>query len=183
MSKKTANNGALSPDLRDDMDKAADYSPAFTNRIATLSQKIEAKLGLPVEYKPDMNYSVAEIISTWFDKKCHPIPPRDDRAKWRLNTHISSKGAYFAFVVLKLSDSSENWQAMGLTQPRRYWAPVKEREIPSALKSSEKKIAFVLKGEGYKRLSETVLAKEVERRKTDSGEPATVFDLLFGESC
>src|SRR6266702_7130373 len=127
MSRKTPINGTLSADLRDDLGKAPDYSPPFTHRIATLAQKIEAKLGLPVEYKPDMNYSVAEIIAIWLDRSCRPIPPRDDRAKWRLNTHISSKGPYFAFVVLKLSDSAKNWQAMGLAQPRRYWAPVKER--------------------------------------------------------
>src|SRR5260370_6735312 len=183
MSRRTANNGPLSPDLREDMDKVPDYSPAFTDRIATLAQKIEAKLELPIEFKPDMNYSVAEILAIWLDRKCQPIPPRDDRAKWRLNTHISSKGPYFAFVVLKLSDSAKNWQAMGLTQPRRYWAPIKDREIPAALRSSEKRIAFLLKGEGYKQLSESVLAGELEGRETDSGEPATVFDVLFGESC
>jgi hypothetical protein len=171
---------SLGQDLRDALDKAPDYSRAFTNRVAELAQKLEKQLHVPVEHKPDLNESVAQLIAIWFNQHYRPIPPREDHAKWRLNTHISSKGPFFAFVVLTLS--SDDWKNIGLPEPQLYWAPVHYAKVPDTLKSFEKRIALVLNGEHFQRVEDSVLTQEVGR-KTELGEPATVFDAIFGEPC
>jgi hypothetical protein len=170
----------LDPRLHHDLDRAPDYSPDFTNRVARLSQELESRLQLPVKHEPDMNESVSQMIAIWFNKQCRPLPPRDDRARWRLNTLISSKGPYFAFVVLGLS--SADWEKLGLPEPQLYWAPVEDSKIPASLKSFEDQIALVLTAEPLEYLDQSVLSRTVGS-KNELGDPATVFEALFGEPC
>jgi hypothetical protein len=68
-----------------------------------LSRIIEDKLRASVEHDRDMNERVCQVISLWLNKQYRPIPPRDGRAKWCLNTEISSTAPYFIFIVLKLT--------------------------------------------------------------------------------
>ena len=171
---------SLSQELRDALNQTPDYSVDFTHRVAGLSRLLEDQLKLPVKHEPDMNDSVSQMISLWVDQGGHPISPRDERARWRLNTHISSKGPYYAFVVLNLS--SADWAKVGLPEPQPYWAPVDRAKMPPALRSIEKRIASVLRAECFQPISDAVLSKNMGY-KTELGESATVFDVLFGESC
>jgi hypothetical protein len=164
--------------IRDSLRNKPDYSLAFTSRVEMLSRKVEDELKAPVEHDRDMNERVCQVISLWLNKQYRPIPPRDDRAKWCLNTEISSKGPYFIFIVLRLTTADA--ERFGLREGQAYWGPVDDRKVPTAVKSFEERIASVLIKKGFHRLDEHILSQQAEG-KNEFEEPATVYDVLFGE--
>jgi hypothetical protein len=159
-----------------------DYSAAFTQRVRTLAKTVEDKLALPVQHDADMNYSAGQQVIVWLDKSCHPVLPNDRDAKYRLVDYVSSKGPFFAFVVMRLSDTAAGWREKGLTEPRPYWTIIGAKDLLEKIASIQKKISAVLRSSDYALVEEPVLSQEVEGHVTElDGKPATVFEVLFSE--
>jgi hypothetical protein len=181
MSRRTRTHPILSNKIHVALDHKTVYTADFTEHVASLAKRIEHELHVPVEHDPDMNYSAAQMIVIWFDRDYHAITPRDERANWRLNTHVSSKGPFFAFIVLTLSDSAGDRKQTVLLEPRRYWARVMGSEVPPKIKNFETRIANVLKENAYARVGDSVLSQKLEGRTTELGGEATIFDVLLSE--
>jgi hypothetical protein len=162
--------------------KKADYSNAFTKRVYSFAKLLENELSLRVQHDADMNYSAAQKLIVWLSEGGRPVPPNERDGKFQLITFISSKGPFFAFTVLKLSDGETGWKEKGLTEPRRFWTVLALKDVPKKIAPLEKKISVVIESNNYTLLEERLLSKEAEGHLTElDGKPATVFDVLFSE--
>ena len=85
----------MSRDLGVVLNTAPDYSETFTREIKSLHHVIGNAIAAPVEHDDDMNYSAAQKLVVWLDKKCHPIAPRNSQAAYRLVDFVSSRGRFF----------------------------------------------------------------------------------------
>jgi hypothetical protein len=145
-----------------------DYSKAFTHEVAILAHAIEEVCRVPVEHDDDMNYSAAQRLVG---------DPRDSHAVYRLLVLVSSKGSYFTFVTLHLSDSLAEGRGP-------CWIRLANEEIPDEIKKLQKKAAGILEAKHYTLLEGIALAQEAEGHLTGmDGTPATVFEVLFSEVC
>jgi len=159
-----------------------DYSEAFTTRVALLADGFRKTLSLPVEHDTDMNYRAAQKIGVWLNEACAPVEPRSGEAIYQMNTYVSSKGRYFTFVTLKLSDSGNNGRARGLERLGRFWVRLDEDTIPAGIANLQKVITLLMQPMGYSFLPGSLLSREAKGHSTDlDGKPATLFEALFSE--
>jgi hypothetical protein len=130
-----------------------------------------------------MNYSASQKIVVWLDRLCRPVPPNRLDAAYRLVDYVSSKGPFFATSLMKLSDTTAGWKEKGLTKPGKYWTVIAAKGLPGRIMLIRKKVAAVMTSHAYLQLQEPILSKEAVGHLTQlDGRPATIFDVLFGET-
>src|SRR6266849_2752859 len=139
MPKRVVNEADLNRGLLAALNTKPNYSEAFTAEVRSLADVIGDVLSAPVEHDDDMNYSSAQKIVVWLDRPGQPVPPKDRRARYRLFDYVSSRAHYFAFVTLRLSDSTAGWREMGLEKPGHYWVLVAEDDLPGKIRTLQKR--------------------------------------------
>jgi hypothetical protein len=182
MSRITVHDAETNRDVQVALSTEPDYSMTFTQDVISLHRVIADTLSAPVEHDDDMNYSSAQKLVVWLDKRCHFLAPRSPKAVYRLIDFVSSRGHFFTFITLGLSASTAGWKEKGLEEPKRYWSLVAKDKLPDGIKSFQKRIASIMELKGYTLLVDTVLSQEAAGHLTKlDGRPATVFEVLFSE--
>lgn len=174
--------GADAGALRTALDLEPDYSEAFTDKVKSLVRALQEVLSARIEHDADMNYSAAQKIVIWLDGKCRPVWPSVDRAVFQVLVLVSSRGAFFTIVTMRLTQSATDWKEKGLEKPGPVWAPAGNGDLPDEIVNLKKTIAAVMQSKHYTLLEGPVLSREVAGQLTElDGKPATVFEVLFSE--
>ena len=141
------------------MTRRADYSEAFTSKVARIGNDVAGRCGLTFRHIKSMNYSVAQVLVV-------SLNGRDDKT---FRVYVSSKGPLFAIVPFE--KRQDGWHAS-----RESWAS------DVAVSRSIDCVRAVLAVEGLEEVAESHWGQGVPGMKTDmDGAPATVFDVLFSE--
>lgn len=173
-------NTARSPELKKALMANPVYGDAFTTQVKSLAHVIGDALSAEVEHEEDMNYSSGQRIVVWLSEPCRVVAPYDAQAKYRLVDIVSSRGPFFALVILKLSATTD--LNAHREQPERIWESVGEESLPANVKRLRQRVAALMQTKGYKLLEEPLLSQQVQGRVTElDGKPATVFEVLFSE--
>src|SRR5271165_4537348 len=104
MAKAVLNQPGLNAAVQRALSAKPDYSDAFTERVCSMARLVEKGVSSGVQHDDDMNYSASQKIVVWLDVSCRAIPPNDREGKYRLVDYVSSKGPFFTFAVMELSD-------------------------------------------------------------------------------
>jgi hypothetical protein len=152
--------------------RSADYSPVFTERVASIANSIANELGCACYHDRDMNYASAQKISLSLDEQ-GKFCETSGSAKYQVDVLISSKDKFFTVVFLQRlydGDLEENvWRS--------------SRSAPnSRIKDVGLLLVELVQKRGYYLLEGEILDERVLGLNTEmDGVPATVFEGLFSE--
>jgi hypothetical protein len=158
-----------------------DFSMRFTNKVSRLRSIIEGAFSVELGHETDMNYRASQRLFAAFDNGRRSVGPHDDSKSAELSIFVSSKGAFYTWLIRVLGEPQIDFRALNLPQPKLVWNRVPDTSEPG-IKSFMAQIARILEEEHFETLTAGELSEIVNGTVTDlDGDPASVFQVLFSE--
>jgi hypothetical protein len=136
-------------------------------RAQQLCQELSQAIATPLRHESS-DYS-AEALVLWLDAKLQPTPPFSADGRYMVKTMLSSRGKYFTFVVYR-------------GRIKAVWSRLAPADWPEGLTRYTQSLAQELEARSYVALAGKILDQSAPGHFTElDGNPATVFEALFGE--
>lgn len=166
--------------LANALQSPADYSSGFSEKVGRIRDELSEALEVRVGLDNDMNYRAGQRIFIRFNDRMTPVGPEDPSGVVELSVFVSSRGAYYAYLLRRLGKPPFDFTRMGLPQPKQVWSTIGHGEAWP--RNAMTCVDSVMTRNSYACIEGVVLSEVLEGRFTKlDGKQASVFEILFSE--